>query len=106
MASYAVIIDRDAAADIQSIRNFIAERRSLEFANAFAGRIVAYCESLGALPHRGTKRDEVWPGLRTVAWRRAITVAFEVSDETKRVTVLGVFYRGRDVLKALEARRN
>ena len=105
MARFEVIFDRDAEADIESIRDYMAGARDLEFANGFADRLISYCESFADLPHRGTRRDEILPGLRTVGWRRTITVAFEVSDETKRVTILGVFYRGRDVLNLVRDRK-
>lgn len=67
-------------------------------------RIIAYCEDLATLPHIGTRRDEVLPGLRTVGWRKTVTIAFQVSDDTRVISILGVFYCGRDVLGALRER--
>jgi plasmid stabilization system protein ParE len=84
---------------------FIEKARDREFANAFIDRIIGYCESFAALPHRGTKREEIRPGLRTVGWRRTVTVAFQVFDTDRTVVILGVFYRGRDVEGALRSRR-
>ena len=104
MPRYTVTFDRDAVADLSEIRDYIAKARDREFANAFIDRIVSYCESFARLPHRGTKRDKVRPGLRTVGWRRTVTVAFQVSDADRTVVVLGIFYRGRDVEGALRSR--
>lgn len=104
MARYAVIFDRDATADLVNIRDHIAKARDREFADGFVERIVAYCESFAVIPHRGTKRDKVRAGLRTISWRRTVTIAFEVSDIETRVAILGVFYRGRDVLSAMRQR--
>lgn len=99
-----VLFDRAAADDIAAIRDYLTDARDITFANAFAARIVTYCESFGALPHRGTKRDDLLPGLRTVGWRSTITVAFRVSRDSSSVVILGVFYRGRDVEGALRDR--
>jgi plasmid stabilization system protein ParE len=101
---YAVRFDREATSDLASIRDYLAHARDLDFADNFIDRVIAYCESLGVLPHRGTRRDSVLPGLRTVTWRRAITIAFQVKDEAKQVVVLGAFYRGRDYIGALQKR--
>ena len=105
MARYTVIFDRDARTDLTEIRDYIAEARDLEFANAFVERIISYCESFATVPHRGAKRDAVRPGLRTVTWRRTVTIAFEVRDATSQVIVLGAFYRGRDVESVLRQRK-
>ncbi|MBL8537741.1 MAG: hypothetical protein JNM59_10100 [Hyphomonadaceae bacterium] len=59
MARYAVSFDRDAAGDLLEIRNYIAEVSDATFANDFMERVITYCERLGALPHRGTRRDMI-----------------------------------------------
>ncbi len=105
MARYAVIFDRDATEDLIAIRNHIAGVRGREFADAFIDRVISHCESFAIIPHRGTKRDQIRPGLRTTGWRRVVTIAFEVNDAEQRVAILGVFYRGRDVFTALRRRR-
>lgn len=104
MARYAVRFDRDAAADVATIRDHIAQARDREFANNFVERVITYCERLGSLPHRGTRRDAIYAGLRTLTWRRTITIAFTVNDDTRQVVILGAFYRGRDYLSALAKR--
>lgn len=62
-------------------------------ARRFVERIVDYCLGFETFPERGTRHDEISPGLRTVGWRRRATVAFLV--EGKRVIVLRVLYAGR-----------
>jgi len=104
MAEFTVTFDRDAAADLIAIRDHIAGVRDKAFAREFTERIVSYCQSFGSLPHRGTRRDEIVPGLRTVGWRRTVTVAFRVIDKAERLVILGVFYRGRDALAELRKR--
>jgi toxin ParE1/3/4 len=47
---------------------------------------------------RGTPRDDIRPGLRTVPFRRRVTIVYAVAPE--EVRVVGVFYAGQD-FKAL-----
>jgi toxin ParE1/3/4 len=101
---YTVIIDRDAYADLIGIQKYVSEVRDPEFAAEFVAQIVRFCMSLRTIPHRGTRLDALRPNVRTVGWRRTVTIAFQVFDESKSVVVLGVFYRGRDVLSALRKR--
>ena len=53
-----------------------------------------YCENLQTFPHRGTRRDDLRPGLRTLGFRRRVTILFEVADDT--VNIIGVYYGGQD----------
>jgi toxin ParE1/3/4 len=101
---FTVLFDRDARDDLAEIRDYIAKATSAEFADGFIARIISYCEGLAALPHRGTRRDEILPGLRTIGWRKTVTIAFQVHDDARRVVILGAFYRGRDVLNVLRRR--
>lgn len=104
MASYRVTFSRHTLTDLASIRTHIALARTAAFADTFVDRIVSYCESFGELPHRGTQRDEIRPGVRTVGWRRTVTVAFRIDETTKEVLILGALYRGRDVARVLRGR--
>lgn len=55
-------------------------------------RIRAFCERLEHGSERGTRRDDVRPGLRVVGFEHRITVAFIVEPE--RVVILRLFYGG------------
>lgn len=63
-------------------------------ADAFVGRIVDYCQGFSTFPHRGTRRDEISPGLRTVGFERRVTLAFKVTEN--EVIIAGVYYGGRN----------
>ncbi|MBA2262749.1 MAG: type II toxin-antitoxin system RelE/ParE family toxin, partial [Solirubrobacterales bacterium] len=67
---------------------------------AYLDRIEACCLGLGDFPERGTRRDDLWPSLRTMGFERRITIAFTVAAEA--VTVLRVLYGGRDLEAAFE----
>jgi toxin ParE1/3/4 len=61
--------------------------------------IVDYCEKMETFPQRGTRRDDLRPGLRTIGFRRRVTIAFAVEADT--VMIIGVFYGGQDFEAAL-----
>lgn len=58
--------------------------------------IRAFIKSLREIPHRGTKRDDLRPGLRIVPFKKRSAIAIEIDDDAKIVTVLRVFYGGQD----------
>jgi toxin ParE1/3/4 len=97
--AYRVIFAPEARAQLVSIYAYIAERASADVALAFATSIVNHCESFTTFPRRGTRRDDLRPGLRTIGFRRRVTIAFHVDGET--VTIVGILYGGRDVDQAL-----
>jgi len=82
-----------AAKQLQDLYDYVAQASGPERANAFVGSIADYCERLAASPYRGTKRDDLRPGVRIVGFRRRVTIAFSVRGAA--VEILGVFYGGR-----------
>lgn len=52
-------------------------------------------------PERGVRRDDIRPGLRTVGYRRRVTLAFEVTNDL--VSIFGVYYGGQDFEADLES---
>ncbi|TDX60789.1 toxin ParE1/3/4 [Methylosinus sp. sav-2] len=94
MGSYNVIFSPEAEAQLLAIYRWIAERATPSAAERFTGAIVDYCENLRSFPERGTCRDDLRPGLRTIGFRRRVTIAFAVEAEV--VTIVGVFYGGQD----------
>lgn len=57
--------------------------------------LIAWIEELADFPERGTPRPDLGAALRTRVFRRSVTIAYAVSEET--VTVLRVFARGRNI---------
>ena len=47
------------------------------------------------MPERGTRRDDLRAGLRTVGFSRRATVLFEVDEKVRRVVIHGIYYAGR-----------
>jgi toxin ParE1/3/4 len=58
-------------------------------------RIESYCLGFDLGAERGTRRDDLRPGLRIVGFERRVTIAFHVDPRT--ATIDRIFYAGRDV---------
>lgn len=89
-----VVFSPEAEAQLVALYRHIAAAASPAIARRFTNAITDYCEGFAAHSKRGTRRDDLRQGLRTVGFRRRVTIAFTVDDE--RVTVLGVFYGGQN----------
>lgn len=98
---YAVVFAPEAEDQLAALYHYIALAASPEIAQAYTGAIVAYCESLQSFPHRGTRRDDVRPGLRITNYKKRVVIAFDVDAE--RVSIIGVFYGGQDYETVLHA---
>lgn len=83
-----------AEAQLLELYRSIATRSSPAIADSFVTAIVEYCRSFSTFPERGARRDDIRPRLRTVGYRRRVTIAFEVADDA--VNILGVYYGGQD----------
>lgn len=87
-----VIISPEARADLHWIYETISASASPVAAARYLDRIGTYCEGLELGSERGTRRDDVRPGLRIVGFERRIAFAFVVPPD--RVEVLRVLYGG------------
>jgi toxin ParE1/3/4 len=88
-----------AEADLVALYDYIARQVSTRIAGEFIDRIEAACMSLAHVPERGTKRDDILPGLRTFGFERSTTIAFRVLKT--RVEIVTIAYGGRDFESAL-----
>jgi toxin ParE1/3/4 len=89
-----VIFTPRAMRQIEDLHSYISQSTSADVADGYVGRIVRYCERFEVFPLRGTGRDDIMPGLRTVGFERRVTIAFIVTPEA--VLIEGVFYGGQD----------
>lgn len=95
--TYTVLIADAAEADLIAIFDYIAARAGAAVARRFVERIETYCLGFAHTPERGTRRDNLRPGLRTVGFRRRATILFEVDRERRQVVIHGVYYGGRSL---------
>jgi plasmid stabilization system protein ParE len=102
--AHLVLFAPEAEAQLTELYRYIAAAASPEIAARYTDEIVAFCEGLRTFPIRGTRRDDVRPGLRTIGYKRRVVIAFEVDAE--RVNIIGVFYGGQDYESALREEAN
>lgn len=84
----------EAEGQLLALERYIAAHASSAIAERFVEAIIVRCESLAQMPRQGTARGDLRAGLRTIAFRRRVVIAYAV--DAKAVTVLGVFYGGQD----------
>lgn len=89
-----VIFSPEAEEQLVELYRYIATAASPDVAAHFTDAIVDFCEGLSRFPHRGAARDDIRPGLRTIAYRKRTIIAFAILEDT--IAIIGVSYGGRD----------
>jgi toxin ParE1/3/4 len=100
MKKRAVVFAPEAQDDLLRLTDWIAEAAGPDTALSYIDRLEAYCLSFDLASERGHLREDVRPGLRIVGFERRVTIAFVVDEAT--VTILRLFYRGRNWEAALD----
>ena len=90
-----VIFAPEALADLFKLYDDIALDAGTGRAQRYTDRIVAHCLGLVIFPERGTRHDDLRPGLRITTFRRRVTIAFHITATT--VTIDRVLYGGRNL---------
>lgn len=93
--AHSVVFAPEAEADLTEIYDYIAAQGGPERALGYVERIVATCRRLSTFPARGTRRDDIRPGLRVTSMARRVTIAYHIAGEA--VTIDRILYGGRDL---------
>jgi toxin ParE1/3/4 len=88
-----VELSRPALADLERIGDWVAANAGTEVALAYLDRIESACARLADFPLRGTPRDDLGPGVRTISFEGRATIVYRV--EVATVLILGIFHAGR-----------
>jgi toxin ParE1/3/4 len=90
-----LVYSSQANEDLTSIFLWIYEANLDPYqAEGFVQRIRNRCDLIPILPYSGRSRDDLFPGLRTIAFERKAVIAYIVKNDTIEIT--NVFYGGRD----------
>lgn len=89
-----VIFAPEARDHLLKLYGDIADAAGAAVAMGYIERLERYCLNFSHASMRGTARDDVREGLRIVGFEKRVTIAFSVDETT--VTILGLFYGGRD----------
>jgi toxin ParE1/3/4 len=92
--TYSVVFSPEATEDLLEIYRYIAKEASPVIAQRFTDAIVNHCERFRVFPERSIRRDDIRPGLHITNYKGRVVIAFSL--EASRVSILGVFYGGRD----------
>jgi toxin ParE1/3/4 len=85
----------DARSDLDTIFWYIAQTSAdPRTAFAYVKRLEERCRKIGEAPRTGRIRDDLSPGLRTVAFERSAIVCYLIEDQT--VWITNIFRRGRN----------
>ena len=63
-----------AEADLFRLYDYLADEAGPDVAGGYIARIEAACLALEAFPARGTRRDDIRPGIRTLGFERRATI--------------------------------
>jgi toxin ParE1/3/4 len=99
MKRYEVRFQPRARADLLALYNYIADAAGIGVAEAYVRRIETTCLDLQTFPERGTRREHIRQGLRTMGFERRATIAFIVEAES--VVIVRIFYGGQNFERAL-----
>jgi toxin ParE1/3/4 len=99
MKTYEVSFRPLAEADLLGLYEYIAEASGLTIAGGYIDRLEAACLALETFPERGTRRDDIRPGLRVMGFERRATIIFQVTEG--EVVIVRIFYGGQDYEAAL-----
>lgn len=101
MRSLELRFRKRARTELFDLYEYIADEAGDEIAGNYVARIEAACLSPTTFPLRGTRRDDLAPGLRTIGFERRALIAFRVSKDA--VTIVRILYGGRDFERILRA---
>ena len=98
--TYTVVFTPEAEEHLAALYRYIEEEASPEIALRYTSAIVVYCEGFRELPRRAVRRDDIRPGMHITHYKGRVVIAFTV--DVGRVSIIGVFYGGRDYAVLLQ----
>lgn len=84
-AAYQVRLSALAVDDLVALHRWVAVRADRPTADAYLYRIEARVLALDTYPDRGTPRDDLVPGLRTLGFERRLVIAYRVAGHTVEI---------------------
>lgn len=90
--TYRVVWRQTATEDLYRLYDWIADHADPDTAFAHTSAIEAHVAELATYPNRGTPRDDIAPGVRTLNFRGQTVIAYRVGEA---VEVLRIFHAGQ-----------
>ena len=98
-----MVFSPEALAQLDALEDYVSDAASPSTAARFIDNLIGYCESLSLFPLRGTCRDDLPPDVRITHYRRTTVIAFMVGPDSETVSILGVFYGGKNYTAMLQS---
>jgi len=102
--SYALDFHPLVDSDVRRIFASIADYAGQGSAMRRVGAVIAALDGLRIVPHKGSLRHGISPGLRAIGVGRTATIAFTVHDDTRTVEVHMVAFGGEDWARLVRSR--
>jgi toxin ParE1/3/4 len=89
-----VRLGEPAYEDLAGIWAWIASEADPDTADAYRGRLREFLAKLEDFPRRGTPRDDLRPGMRSLVFERTIVIFYRIDGSV--VTILRIVHGARD----------
>jgi toxin ParE1/3/4 len=99
--AYSVVYTPEAREQLRALYRYIAKEASPAIAQRFTDAIVDHCDRFREFPERAIRRDDIRPGLHITNYKGRVVIAFAVNSD--EVSIIGVFYGGRDYERLLQS---
>lgn len=90
--------------DLDRIAQWITDHAGVEAADRTLTEIERTIADLASLPHRGSIREDIAPGLRAIPAARRGVIAFTVDDAAAEVLIHAVTYGGAEWVRQIRSR--
>ena len=102
--TYRIRFHPSVADDREWIAGWISDYAGASSAAAKINEIEQTIRGLALTPHKGSRRDEIAPGLRAIPAGRKGVVVFAADDDVREVLIYAVSYGGADWVRRSKAR--
>jgi toxin ParE1/3/4 len=101
VGQFNVVFTPEAQAPLVELHRYISNAATPATAERFINAIIDQCENLQNFPLRGTLREDIRPGLRTIHYKSRTIITYFVDADL--ISILGIFYGGQDFRSALQS---
>ncbi|MEE3154824.1 MAG: type II toxin-antitoxin system RelE/ParE family toxin [Pseudomonadota bacterium] len=98
--TYNVQLSALAIDDLIALHQWVNAEADLPTADSYLARIEDRIATLASFPHRGSPRDDLIEGLRTLTFERRVLIAYTVEEAV--VTVQRIINASRDLTPLLQ----
>ena len=92
--TFTVRFSPEAEEQITSLFDYLASEASPRIASRYVEGILTFCDGLKTFPLRGSPRDDIRLGIRTISYKKRALIAY--ATEESQVLILGVYHGGQD----------